>query len=238
MTGTGGALHEAPWPRADLLVSLVAIVAALALSLLWSGVGRRSVDPASAALVSYLVFWIPLLAAAVLVRSRGWNPDHPITWRLTALDLLWGLGAGLLLRAVAASIEFIIRGTVVAPSIGPSVGATPALTLSILAVGVLAPIVLAPAVEELFFRGTLLTALERPGKGTTSAIVAVALSALVFAIPHVVGSSNSRDALVGLTGAAILGLGAGALAVTTRRIGAPIVAHITFNAALLILLVV
>jgi len=237
MAGTGYDARERTWPRPDLLVSLAAIVVAVALSIGLSSIGRRVLDTASTAALSYLFYWIPLLAAAAIVRARRWDGAHPIAWRLTPLDVLWGLGVGLLLRAAAASFEFVIRGTVVAPTISTT-GSTTAETLSFIAITVVAPLLLAPVVEELFFRGTLLTSLRPPGRGIGMTAVAVVLSAAIFALPHVVGASSLGNGLVAFAGAAVLGLGSGALAVATQRVGASIVAHVTFNAALLLLLVV
>jgi membrane protease YdiL (CAAX protease family) len=117
-------------------------------------------------------------------------------------------------------------------------GSTPAQTLSLIAIGVMAPLLLAPLVEELFFRGTLLTSLEPPTGRRGAMIFAVVLCAVIFAIPHMIGSTNIVNASVAFSGATILGLGSGALAIVTRRVGASIVAHVTFNGALLLLLVV
>ncbi|NYF11679.1 hypothetical protein HDC94_002835 [Leifsonia sp. AK011] len=215
-----------------------AIVAAVALSLLWVETGRGNVDPTFAALVSYLLFWIPLLSAVLVVRVRRWGGSHPIAWRVSLLDVLLGLGMGFLLRTLAALIEFAIRGTIVAPSFIAPTGASVAIVVSWVVIAVIAPLLIAPIVEELFFRGTLLMALKRPGKGTEASVAAVFLAALMFALPHAIGVNNVRDGLVAFTSATVLGLGAGGLALATGRIGAPIIAHVTFNAGLLLLLVV
>lgn len=75
----------------------------------------------------------------------------------------------------------------------------------------------APIIEEIFYRGLFLRALERR-LGSTPAIV---LSGLVFGIIHF--------SLISLPGLAVFGMVLAVLAVKTGRLGAPIAAHMAFN---------
>ncbi len=86
-----------------------------------------------------------------------------------------------------------------------------------------------PLVEELFFRGLLLRGLAgslgRVARleGRPSAVVSVALSAVVFGLVHF-----EKLQLLGLIG---FGVVLGTLAWRTGRLGPSIVAHVSFNAA-------
>ncbi len=235
MASTGDDTRASAWPRPDLLASLGAVLLAVILSVVLPALLRRSLDFEILAILGYLVYWLPLLGVALLVRRRRWDGAHPIAWRLTPIDVLWGLGAGFLLRAIAAGIELAMRGYIAAPSIVSPWGTNTVVTLTL---ALVAPILLAPLVEELFFRGTLLTSLQRSNRPMGTAFAAAILAAVIFALPHAITSTNSVDALVRFSSAAILALGTGALAVLTGRVGAAVITHVIFNASLLLLLVV
>lgn len=83
----------------------------------------------------------------------------------------------------------------------------------------------APLVEELFFRGLLLRALDR----RVGPLWAVGLSALAFGLAH--------QELLQLPALVVFGLILGALAERTGRLGPGIFAHMAFNAVTLVVLV-
>jgi membrane protease YdiL (CAAX protease family) len=91
-----------------------------------------------------------------------------------------------------------------------------------LAVLALLAVVIAPVVEELFFRGLLLRSLQR----RWSAPIAVAVSAVAFGLAHVVFDWNSRTALPALVA---LGMVSGILAVRTGNLSRSILLHAGFN---------
>lgn len=91
-----------------------------------------------------------------------------------------------------------------------------------LAVLAVTALLIAPVVEELFFRGLLLRSLQR----RTSAPVAVAISALAFGLAHVVFDWGSGVVLPALVG---LGMLSGALAVRTGNLSRSILLHMGFN---------
>jgi membrane protease YdiL (CAAX protease family) len=91
-----------------------------------------------------------------------------------------------------------------------------------LAVLAVLAVVVAPVVEELFFRGHLLRSLQR----RFSAPAAVAVSAVAFGLAHVVFDWNARAALPALVA---LGTISGILAVRTGNLSRSILLHAGFN---------
>jgi membrane protease YdiL (CAAX protease family) len=91
-----------------------------------------------------------------------------------------------------------------------------------LAVLAVTALVLAPVVEELFFRGLLLRSLHR----RMSAPAAVAISALAFGLAHVVFDFGSGVVLPALVA---LGMLSGYFAVRTGNLSRSILLHMGFN---------
>ncbi|MDQ4070068.1 MAG: CPBP family intramembrane metalloprotease, partial [Actinomycetota bacterium] len=92
-------------------------------------------------------------------------------------------------------------------------------------VGLLVAVVVgAPIVEELFFRGLLLRSLQRrfsPG-------LAVAISSVVFGLAHF-SPLPFRAVILVMVSLSVFGAVLAILAVRTGRLGPSIVAHATFN---------
>jgi membrane protease YdiL (CAAX protease family) len=84
------------------------------------------------------------------------------------------------------------------------------------------PAMLAPVVEELFFRGLVL-----PAIGTNW--IGIVGSAIIFSAMHLV---NGFELLTAVS-TFIVGIVLAVLAVRTKRLGAGIVAHIVYNATLI-----
>lgn len=173
-------------------------------------------------LLGYLAVWVPLLGAVLvaIVCSRSVATGFGLSIR--PIDLLWGIGVGLLLRVAAILIEITVYGR-----------AAPAATLDdgwLLFTAVLPPTVIAPVVEELFFRGLLLRTLERlAGRDTV-----VAVSSTAFAARHLLTATTLAQLLVVGLSTFAFGVAAGALAVVTRRIGGAIIAHVALNAVVVV----
>lgn len=91
-----------------------------------------------------------------------------------------------------------------------------------LAVLTVTALVVAPVVEELFFRGLLLRSLQR----RMSAPAAVAISALAFGLAHVVFDWGSGVVLPALVA---LGMLSGVFAVRTGNLSRSILLHVGFN---------
>lgn len=106
--------------------------------------------------------------------------------------------------------------------------------------GVVIATLVAPFVEELFFRGLVLRAarnrvLRRGGSPVRAAVVAIAVSSIGFALLHLYQSTDVT--LLIILGGSTLALGVlnSVLAIWTGRIGAPIISHIVYNGSTVLL---
>jgi hypothetical protein len=150
----------------------------------------------------------------LVVRFRDWP------W-LAAGVLLQVVSLGLvaLLDAVGGGLDQQQAVRTLERSRGPEV------VLVVLGVALLAPLV-----EELLFRGLLLRSLAR----RTSSVAAVALSAAVFALAHLLDPST----LPLLAPLLLLGVIAGIRSVRTGELSQPVLLHVGFNLLSAIVLVV
>lgn len=93
--------------------------------------------------------------------------------------------------------------------------------------------VVTPIIEELFFRGLLYRSFLKRG---TSAVAAVAMTTLVFVVPHL----SAADSWASFTSLAVsigvLGLAFNLAALVTGRLGAAIVAHLVVNGTAVLVL--
>ena len=227
------------WGVAD---AATGTVAAILFVLGWTALVRTVIiDPAIQVLGAYLAVWIPLLGA-VLVASfvrgrRSLTLDFGL--RFTWLDLCWGVGLGLLARAAVSGIELATSGRIAGFGVRLELPTGFELWFGLL----LAPIVLGPFVEELFFRGLVLRAVECGAGGgggrddrrtrVAAASVAVLTSALVFALLHVTQATTVSEAWRLGLGSLVFGLAAGVATVLTGRLGAAIIGHMVFNGVLI-----
>ena len=178
-------------------------------------------------LVTFLIVWVPLLGAVVFAGRRF---GHGSLERDAGLRIRWiDVGVGLLVGLV---LRFAVEG--IAPTGGSQAGldgqSAPPPTLALLVAAVGAGLV-APVVEELFFRGLLqrgVSGLVRGGRAARIA-VAVLVSTPLFVLMHLVAVAPGAWAAVAIT-TGLSGLVFGLLAAITRRLGASIAAHIVFNA--------
>jgi membrane protease YdiL (CAAX protease family) len=204
-------------------------------------------DPQVNLLLSYLAVWVPLGGAVVFagVGSRRQVGAGSVAGSLAAslarglglrfrpIDLLWGLAVGLLARVVASLVEIAGYGQMGGSA---AVLGTPVHDAWWLFGALLAPAIIAPFIEEVFFRGLLLRAVA----GATAAArpvalaVAVVVSGAVFALVHIVEVGPGTVALVVGVSTFVFGVGAASIAAATGRIGGAIVAHVTFNALVVV----
>jgi membrane protease YdiL (CAAX protease family) len=233
MTGTR---DRAIAQRTGLGVAAAGVVTAVVLVMGLNELFLRGVvhDRALGDLLSYLVVWLPLLAAALafcfLVGSRSLGRDLGLRFR--PLDLLWGLTLGLIARVMATVFELAGYGQMAS---GGAVLDEPAHDLWWVFVVVLAPVVVSPVVEELFFRGLVLRAVSRAAADNGATLrwalgIAVVVSAVTFALIHLIGVGSPTAAVVVGLSTLLFGLAAGTLAAVTGRLGGAIVAHVVFNA--------
>lgn len=188
-----------------------------------------------APLGGYLVVWLPLLVSILVIRldrSRRDTGPVAVRWRLHPIDLLWGAAIGLLLRIVVSVLEIAVYGALPATA-GGAVPLGSAAQIATFVIGFLAVTVVAPAVEEGFFRGTLLPALigSLGGRRWTPVVI----SAIAFAGLHLLTVSSAPQALVVGLGTFLVGLCTAAVAVLTGRLGPALIAHIVFNTSILAL---
>lgn len=185
-------------------------------------------------LIAYLLIWLPLIATVLLGGIRyGQNSLS----RDAGLSIRWiDLGIGLLVGLIT---RFLVQG--IAP-------VTPEATLdgqsgmpapAHLAVLVIGAVLIAPIVEELFFRGILQRSVSGLVRGGRAAriIVGVLVSTPLFVLLHLATASPASWGTVAVT-TGVAGLAFGLLAATTRRLGSSIVAHAVFNALGLVFLYV
>jgi len=210
-----------------VLAVLFVVFAGLAASKFWV------TDPNLSLLLSYLAVWVPLLAAVAV----GWyRHGHDIGLRFRPLDVVWGLSIGLLARSMAGAVEILGYGHL----------GTGAVTFGEtvydgwwLFGALAAPVLIAPLVEELFFRGLLLRAVlgttrTAGGGRVSSSVIAVTVSGLVFALVHTLTADSPTTVLVVGVSTFAFGVSVAVLAVVTGRLGGPIIAHLTFNAVVIV----
>ncbi|WP_308796903.1 CPBP family intramembrane glutamic endopeptidase [Agromyces silvae] len=223
------------------MLAATGIVVAVLAMLAWTWLVRTVIVPAwLQALGAYLVVWVPLgvvlIVAARALRRRDGGPlfARPL---FQPIDLLWGVGAGFMMRGVSAVIELAILGRMSGTGLQLEIDPTMAwFTL------LLAPVLLGPVIEELFFRGFTLPALRDAtdasgASRTTSTVIAVLASSALFALLHTLESPSPTLALVTGLSTFAFGLAAALIVVFTGRIGGAIIAHIVYNAMLILLLV-
>ncbi|WP_426737844.1 CPBP family intramembrane glutamic endopeptidase [Plantibacter sp. 2H11-2] len=219
--------------RTRLVIATIGLVATAVIALGFPG-GVRIVGPFSP-LGGYLLVWLPLVLAFVIVLLvPSLRPTAPtaVRWTIRPIDLLWGAAAGLLLRIIVSSLEVLSYGGLPATA-GNTVPLATADDVVYVVVALLSVILVAPVIEETFFRGLVLPSIIGMLRG--GRWIAVAISALLFAVLHLLAVTTVAQAIVVGVGTLLVGLGAGSLAVLTGRLGPAIVAHVVFNASILAL---
>lgn len=178
--------------------------------------------------MSSLALWIALLSAFVLAVVRA-RPAALFTFRTQ--DVLWGIAVGLGLRLLqgvltrANSSEF--------PQLGPLPEHE---SISWIFSNLVAPVLIGPVVEELYFRAVLLVViyqLLRQGSGSlAAAATATLVSAGLFVILHVVFAPLS---LLGSVQLFLFGCTLSGLVFLTGRVWPAVLAHVTYNGTFFVL---
>jgi len=200
------------------------VSAAVALGLVVAiGLLMRSLSVVPPGLLGELVVWLPMLGAVAVGAGPWAGIRDRLGLRALPIDILWGVAAGLLARAADALIRFATTGTT-----GLQQQPAPTLAGSV-ALALVVTVIVAPLIEELFFRGLLqgaIVGLLRGGTASTAATSAgVLLASIVFALVHLLGGAAPPAVL----GVLAFGLISGSLAAATGRIGGAVIAHVTFN---------
>jgi uncharacterized protein len=183
------------------------------------------------AVLSLAGLWIGMAVPVVLAFARS-VPRGLLRFR--PVDVLYGVVLGALLRLAQGGLETLASGPRPFPSYLVVDGA--------LAPGwwfddLIAPVLVAPVVEEAFFRGlvlvTVFVAVHRLSRDrVTAGMVAVAISAGLFVLAHAVLAPISWDAAVSLL---LLGLVTGLLVSLTGRIWPALVTHVVYNGSYVVL---
>lgn len=196
--------------------------------------GIRIVGPFSP-LGGYVLVWLPLVVTLLLVSlvpTLRPTRQSAVRWSIRPIDLLWGAAVGLVLRFVVSSLEVAFYGGLPATA-GGAVPLATADEMVYVVVALLAVIVIAPVLEETFFRGLILPSIIATLRG--GRWISVGISAVLFAILHLLAVTTVAQTVVVGVGTLLVGLAAGSLAVLTGRLGPAIVAHVVFNASILAL---
>jgi membrane protease YdiL (CAAX protease family) len=217
------------WGLDDAAVGAVGAIL-LVLAADWALSHGYLTDPRVVEVLSYLVVWVPLLGsvlvACYLRGSRSLARDFGLRFR--PIDLLWGLTIGLLTRVVASLAEIAGYGRL---GTGGVTLDAPAHDAWWIVLSLLAPVLIAPLIEELYFRGLVLRAVAAATDARRPVALALAsvVSALVFALLHVVDARSGTAILVVGAGTFAFGLAAASVTAITGRLGGAMIAHIVFN---------
>ena len=221
-----GGRTVARWRERTLAVAILSLGAAILI-----GTAITVFVPAAwAGLAATIVLWAGMLAGIVWAFSRS----RPIgLLRLAPADVIFGLALGILLRFVQGWLEIGAGGSGALPSF-PTIGGQ--LGTEFLFTEVVSPVVIAPVLEELFFRAVILvclyTLLRRPFGKLTAGIAAAVGSAALFVFVHALTASLTIDELISLS---LLGLVCAVLVLLTGRIWGAILTHVVYNGTFVLL---
>lgn len=176
-----------------------------------------------------VMLWVALIVPVVLAYRRG-IPRGLLQFR--AVDLLYAVVLGSALRVVQGWFDVVFGGSGALPSY-PSLNA--GLPTFWWLEDLLGGALVAPVIEEFFFRGLLLivifTLVRRfagnDGAGVSlGGFVAVVASTGLFVVTHFLTGPLSADAAVSLT---LVGIVCGMLVVFTGRIWPAVLVHVVYN---------
>ena len=219
--------EELRWGLGDVAIG---IFASLFLSVLIGGTimaltgwGSSADTPIWGLALLQIPLWAGYLGAVVFAGSKGRGVISDFGLRMRAFDAPLGLALGIFCQLVVlpllyAPIFFLTDTDKEALSrpeeqLAERTDGTVSWLLFALLVGILAPIV-----EELFYRGLLLKALEKRRMPVWAAVL---VSSIIFAGMHM--------QTLQFPGLLLVGLVAGTLAAITGRLGPSIWLHIGFN---------
>lgn len=207
------------WREWLLAFALMSLGASVLIGALVDGLWDSSIAPVVATAVVMIGMIVPVVGA--LARSR---PAGLLRFRL--IDLLWGVGLGTALCLARG----VLSGGGEFPA-APTIDGAPSTEWWV--VEALGGVVIAPAVEELFFRGVILVSiftLTRRAAGPVVAGVAAALvSTGLFTLLHVVTAEAS---IADVASVALLGVTASSVVVLTGRIWGAVLLHAVYNTAM------
>lgn len=226
---TGGVIVQAA-----LLVVIASLVAGVpAIWMLY----RTDANPLTVlnhpvVLISGLVgLWVVFAGYPLRVsRTRGTRSlARDMGWAFERRDLLFGLLAGLGLRGADVLIGLGVSALVELPESDNASWVTYPHPLALTIFFILGAAVIAPALEELFFRGLLMRTFARLRRvpARFSNALAVAASSLMFGVMHLTGLHAGGLYVVTMTG--LIGAILAVITLRKGRLGPAVATHIVFN---------
>jgi hypothetical protein len=167
-----------------------------------------------------------------LRRANSGDASTMLGLRFRWIDLLWGAGIGFIGRSADAFLRLVVVGST---GLGqqPTISAIAALNAQTVALGIIAPVLIAPVIEEIYFRGLIqrsLAAALEPLSAVTRWAAAVVLTSLAFALVHaLLLLAQPEEAMLAGISTFIFALLAGTTAAATNRLGGAVVGHVAFN---------
>ena len=194
----------------------------------------RPTNPDLLSAAAYAVAWLPM-AVVLFLAFRGESLRDASTalgLRFQPIDLLWGAGIGFVARAADAVLRLALVGST---GLGqqPTISAIEVPIAQTVALGIIAPVLIAPVLEEIYFRGLIqrsTAALLEPLGTVTKWTAAVVLTSLAFALVHaLLLLAQPEEAMLAGISTFAFALLAGTVAAATNRLGGAVVGHIVFN---------
>ncbi|HET8795960.1 MAG TPA: CPBP family intramembrane glutamic endopeptidase [Arthrobacter sp.] len=218
-------------------------------------------------LASLALVWITILAVCLLVsKRRGYGSlARDFGLRFKWIDLAIGFACGVAARLLVLLVLFLIL-LVWPPEDGQLLESNIGIFLTgdvlwIIVNAFIGGVVIAPLLEELFFRGFILRAVQNavwlgkaPNGGAAGSgpvrsatvrrplrlatMTAVLASAALFSIVHLGGVTSLQSTVLLLVSIFVMGIVCGTLTVLTGRLGSAIVTHMVFNGIAIVLALV
>ncbi len=174
-----------------------------------------------------LGLWIPLVTACVVaVRTHGSGSLRDLGFTVRWIDLALGLGFGVAALIGVGNIARALKSIGIEPHRESLMEPLRRSTLTTIVIVFIA-VIGAPIVEELFFRGLLMSGLV----SRWGAAIGVIVQAGLFGLVHL-GPTDARGNLGVFLLIAPLGAMLGILRYSFKRLGPGIVTHALYNAAI------
>jgi membrane protease YdiL (CAAX protease family) len=213
-----GSSTAEPWNLRLLLIAIIGLGAGIAVSSFAESAFL------AAGWVVRTAIWAGMAVPIVIAFARS-RPRALLHFR--PQDLLYGFAVGIVLRLAQGWLEVAAGGSTGFPSlplIGEQVPADIWFTYG------LSPVVIAPLLEEFFFRGVVLVSvfvvLRSNYRRSTALFAASVVSVALFVIAHTVTITSTWDEIASL---ALLGAACAAMVATTGRIWGAVITHVVYN---------
>lgn len=187
--------------------------------------------------VGFIAVWIPLIGILIWVFfSEGKSLQKAFWWGFKPRDLIYGIAGAVFLKSMWVFVEIPFRHQ---SSTSIIYSVSPFSNIHIFLLSLIFPVLMAPLIEELFFRGVVLRVLlslssTHETENRLFTTTAVILSSLIFGSFHIIGQLSLSESVEIFLSTTLLSLTAGFLFVQTHRLGSALVLHVSFNAITLL----